>query len=756
MKLKILFFSAALLPMFASAQQKPGAFTGKYPVTQKGAATDTFFGTPVSDPYRWLEQGDDDATRQWIERQNDVTNSYLAQIPFRNDIAKRLKELWNYERFGMPFQEGEYLYFFRNNGLQNQSVLYRMKPGSQPEVFLDPNTFSGDGTVSLSGIEFSKDGSLAAYQTSDGGSDWTSIYVIDAKTKRQVGQPLRNIKFSGIAWRGNQGFYYSTYDRPEGNVLTSKTDQHKLYFHRLNQPQDKDALIFGGGATSRRYVSGSVTFDENFLIISAANATYGNELYLLNLTMERAPIIPIITGFDYESEVVRVKDGKLWILTNKDAPNRRLVTAMADRSQPANWRTIIAEEKFPLSVTAVGDKLFAQYVRDAVSEVRQYDLDGRLEKEVNLPGIGTAGGFSGKPTDTITYYSFTNYVNPPTIYSYDWKTHQSKLWKRARVNFNPDDYVSTQVFYYSKDSTRVPMIITHKKDLKPDGKNPTMLYGYGGFNISLTPGFSVSNLAFMEAGGIYAVANIRGGGEYGDAWHNAGTKLQKQNVFDDFMAAADYLVNNKYTSRDYLAISGGSNGGLLVGACITQRPDLCRVAFPAVGVLDMLRYHKFTAGAGWAYDYGTADDNKEMFQYLYRYSPLHNVRRNTCYPATMIMTGDHDDRVVPAHSFKFAAALQAAQSCSNPTLIRIETRAGHGAGKPTAMLIEEQADKWAFMFWNMGLRYTAPGDKPVPAQLQQPGEREQIRKPDGMRIQRTERRQELRQNEENRRNASER
>lgn len=705
MKHKILLLTAALLPMFASAQNKPGAFNGKYPDTKKGAVTDTFFGFSVADPYRWLEAGDATETRQWIDAENKLTNSYLSQIPFRKNIVNRLTELWNYERFSMPFQEGKYIYFFRNDGLQNQSVLYRQLPGGQPEVFLDPNTFSKDGTVSLSGIEFSKDGSLVAYQTSDGGSDWTSIYVMDAATKKLLGEPLRNIKFSGVAWRGNEGFYYSTYDRPEGDLLTSKTDQHKLYYHRMGQAQSADGVIFGGDNMPRRYVSGSVSFDENFLIISAANATYGNELYLMNLTMSRAPIIPIITGFENETDVVRVKDGKLWLLTNKDAPNRRLVTVMADRPQSDNWKELIKEEKFPLRVSAVGDKLFAQYVRDAVSQVQQYSLDGVMEKEVVLPGIGTAGGFSGKPTDTVTYYSFTNYVNPPTIYSYDWNTHQSKLWKRAQVRFNPDEYVSTQVFYYSKDSTRVPMIITHKKNLKMDGKNPTMLYGYGGFNISLTPGFSVSNLAFMEAGGIYAVANIRGGGEYGDAWHKAGTKLQKQNVFNDFMAAADYLVDNKYTTRDFLAISGGSNGGLLVGACITQRPDMCRVAFPAVGVLDMLRYHKFTAGAGWAYDYGTADDDKVMFQYLMRYSPLHNVRPNTCYPATMVMTGDHDDRVVPAHSFKFAAALQAAQSCNNPTLIRIETRAGHGAGKPTSMLIEEQADKWAFLFYNMGLNY---------------------------------------------------
>lgn len=717
MKQKILLLSAALLPMFASAQNKPGAFTGNYPVTQKGTVTDTIFGMPVADPYRWLEAGDAPETRKWIEAENRVTNEYLDRIPFRKDISKRLTELWNYERFSMPFREGDYVYFFRNDGLQNQSVLYRQKGKGEPEVFLDPNKFSKDGTISLAGLEFSKDGSLVAYQTSDGGSDWTSIHVMDAKTKKEIGQPLRNIKFSGIAWRGNQGFYYSTYDRPEGDLLTSKTDQHKLYFHTLNQPQDQDYLIFGGEETPRRYISGSVSYDENFLIISAANATYGNELYLLNLTMSRAPIIPVITGFDYETDVVRVKDGRLYLLTNKDAPNRRLVTVMADRPQPEHWQEMIREEKFPLRVSAVGNKLFAQYVKDAVSQVKQYSLDGKMEHEVTLPGIGTAGGFSGKPDDTVTYYSFTNYVNPATIYSYDWQKNKSTLWKRAQVKFNPDEYVSTQVFYYSKDSTRVPMIITHRKDVKMDGRNPTMLYGYGGFNISLTPGFSVSNLAFMEAGGIYAVANIRGGGEYGDEWHNAGTKLQKQNVFNDFMAAADYLVNNKYTSRDYLAISGGSNGGLLVGACITQRPDMCRVAFPAVGVLDMLRYHKFTAGAGWAYDYGTADDDKVMFQYLLRYSPLHNVRPNTCYPATMVMTGDHDDRVVPAHSFKFAAALQAAQACSNPTLIRIETRAGHGAGKPTAMLIEEQADKWAFLFYNMGLRYNTPANRPIRADL---------------------------------------
>jgi len=679
-------------------------FRGVYPNTKKVDQLDVFFGEKVVDPYRWLEDDKSDETKEWVEQENNVTNEYLAQIPFKEAIKKRLTELWNYEKVSAPFTEGSYTYFYKNNGLQNQAVLYRQKGKGAPEVFLDPNSFSTDGTTSLSGIQFSKDGSRCAYQISEGGSDWTKIIILDTRTKKQLDKTLVDIKFSGMSWKGNDGFYYSSYDKPKGSQLTAKTEIHKLYYHKIGTEQKEDALIFGGVDQPRRYVGGYVTEDQNFLVITAANATYGNELYLQNLTMSRAPIIPIVTGFETEQNVVFSNNGKLYIQTNKNAPNGKLVVVDAATPTSQNWKELIPQTNFPLSVSACGKKLFAQYLKDAVSEVYQYNLNGVQEKKIMMPGLGTASGFGGKETEKVTYYSFTSYNYPSTIFKYDIATGKSSIFRKPAVKFNPEDFESKQVFYPSNDGTVIPMIITYKKGLDLNGENPTMLYGYGGFSVSITPSFSVSNLVFMENGGVYAVANIRGGGEYGDNWHNAGTKKNKQNVFDDFIAAAEYLIKENYTSKNYLAISGGSNGGLLVGACMTQRPDLFKVCFPAVGVLDMLRYHKFTAGAGWAYDYGTADDNKEMFDYLYKYSPVHNVKKQ-CYPATMVFTGDHDDRVVPAHSFKFAAALQAAQSCKNPTLIRIETKAGHGAGKPTAMVIDEQADKWSFMLFNMGLTY---------------------------------------------------
>lgn len=690
--------------MTATAQNNP-AFKGHYTETRKSDQTDKIFGTDVPDPYRWLEDDRSAETGRWVSAQNKTTDTYLAQIPYRDAIRKRLTELWNYEKFGAPFKEGNVTYFYKNNGLQNQSVLYRGLPDGKNEVFLDPNKFSADGTTSLSGISFTKDGSLVGYQISEGGSDWTKAIILNAATKKQLGDTMVDMKFSGLSWKGNDGFYYSSYDKPKGSQLSAKTEHHKLYYHKMGTAQKEDILIFGGEATPRRYIGGGVTEDQHYLIISAANSTSGNELYIQDLRTPNAKIIPIATGFDHEHDVVYSEGSKLFIITNLNAPNRRLVVADAANPTSENWKELIPETKFPLNVSSCGGKLFAQYVQDAVSKVYQYGTDGKQERTIELPGLGTAGGFGGKREEKELYYSFTSYVYPSTIFRYDIATGQSTVYKRPKVAFDPSLFESKQVFYASKDGTKVPMIITYKKGMTLNGKNPLMLYAYGGFNISLTPSFSVSNLVFMEAGGIYAVANLRGGGEYGDTWHNAGTKMQKQNVFDDFIGAAEYLIKERYTSKDYLAISGGSNGGLLIGACLTQRPDLYKVCFPQVGVLDMLRYHKFTAGAGWAYDYGTADDSKEMFDYLYKYSPVHNTRKGTCYPATLVMTGDHDDRVVPAHSFKFAAALQAAQSCENPTLIRIETKAGHGAGKPTAMVIDEQADKWAFLFWNMGLEY---------------------------------------------------
>lgn len=692
--------------MSATAQDN-AAFTGTYPATKKVDHQDTYFGKKVSDPYRWLEDDLSDDTKAWVQEQNKVTNSYLSNIPFRDAIKNRLTELWNYEKYSAPYKEGEYTYFYKNDGLQNQSVLFRQKGEGKPEVFLDPNTFSKGGTTSLAGVSFTKDGSLCAYQLSEGGSDWRKVIVINAASKKMMDDTLVDVKFSGISWRGNEGFYYSSYDKPkEGSQLSGQTQHHKLYFHKLGTPQSSDELIFGGTETPRRYIGGGVTEDQQFLVISAANATYGNELYIKSLKDKNAPIVPIITGFDSESDVVYSKDGTLYILTNIGAPNRKLVKVDAKNPVLDMWKELIPQSKYPMSIGTCGGKFFVTYLKDAVSEVKQYSLDGKEERVINLPGLGTAGGFGGKETEHELYYSYTSYIYPPTIFKYDIKSGKSVLYKKSGVKFDPEQYESKQVFYTSyPDGAEVPMIITYKKGTQFNGKAPLMLYGYGGFNVSLTPSFSVSNLVFMENGGIYVVANLRGGGEYGDDWHNMGTKMQKQNVFNDFISAAEYLIKEKYTSKDYLAISGGSNGGLLVGACLTQRPDLFKVCFPAVGVLDMLRYHKFTAGAGWAYDYGTADESQEMFEYLLKYSPVHNTKKGTCYPATMVTTADHDDRVVPAHSFKFAAALQDAQSCNKPTLIRIETKAGHGAGKPTSMIISEQADKWAFMLYNMGLSY---------------------------------------------------
>lgn len=695
-------FILITLPMFSQR----GFYKGTYPKTARIHQVDTYFGTVVEDPYRWLEDDNSAETKAWVANENMTTQAYLEKIPFRQAIVNRLKKLWNYEKFSAPFTRGKYTYYFKNDGLQNQSVLYRQVGDGSPEVFLDPNKFSADGTIALSDVSFTKDGAYVAYQLSKGGSDWNSIIVMRAEDKKIIGEPLRDVKFSGIAWRGNEGFYYSSYDKPkEGSVLSGMTDRHKLFFHEIDQPQDKDQLIFGGDITPRRYVGGGLTEDERFLIISAANSTYGNELYIQDLSNTNSKIIPIVTGFNTEQYIQYIVGDMLYISTNLDAPNRRLVRVNAGDPTPEHWETVIAETQFPLSVSTGGGKLFAHYIQDAISKVYEYQLDGTLIKEIHLPGLGSAGGFDGRMIDKTLYYSFTSYTEPGSIYSYDVATGQSKLYKKPKIPVDLSQFESKQVFYTSKDGTKIPMIITYKKGTGLNGKNPTILYGYGGFNISLTPTFSITSLSFIETGGIYAVANLRGGGEYGDEWHNAGIKMKKQNVFDDFIAAAEYLIHEKYTSSDYLAISGGSNGGLLVGACLTQRPDLYRVCFPAVGVLDMLRYNKFTAGAGWAYDYGTAEDSKEMFEYLYKYSPVHAARHRNCYPATLITTGDHDDRVVPAHSFKFAATLQENQTCEKPVMIRIETDAGHGAGKPTEKIIQELADKMAFLFWNMGVEY---------------------------------------------------
>ena len=709
--IKPLTVFALLQPMFALAQTtaEPAnkqKIEMEYPDTRQENITDNYFGTTVADPYRWLEDDQSEATKQWVTAQNKVTQSYLTNIPFRNAIKERLTKLMNYERSSQPFKEGDYTYFYRNSGLQNQSVLYRQREGGEIELFLDPNTFSKDATTSLAGISFSKDGSMLAYQLSTGGSDWTDVVVMKSSDKTIVGDTLTNVKFSGIAWQGNEGFYYSTYDKPaEGSQLSGKTEHHKLYFHKLGTPQQGDQLIFGGEVTPRRYIGAEVTEDERYLIISAAKSTSGNELYLKDLSAPNSAIVSIVDNFEQNHYLVTNVGSKLYIYTSLAARNGRIVTVDAANPEPKNWKDLIKETENVLNPSTGGGKIFANYIKDAVSMVQQYDMAGKLEHQIALPGIGTATGFSSKKEDKELFYTFTSYTYPSTIFKYDIASGKSELYRKPGVDFDPAKYESKQVFYKSKDGTKIPMIITYKKGLKLSAKNPTVLYGYGGFNVSLTPAFSTSVIVLLEQGGVYAVANLRGGGEYGERWHTAGTKMQKQNVFDDFIAAAEYLIKRKYTSKDYLAISGGSNGGLLVGAVMAQRPELFKVAMPAVGVMDMLRYHKFTAGAGWAYDYGTSEDSKEMFEYLYKYSPVHALKKGVSYPATLVTTADHDDRVVPAHSFKFAATLQKQQGGVAPVLIRIETNAGHGAGKPTDKAIEEIADRWAFMLYNMGLTY---------------------------------------------------
>jgi prolyl oligopeptidase len=675
-----------------------------YPETKKVDTVNNYFGTDVNDPYRWLEDDRSEETGDWVKRQNEVTFGYLENIPYRKELNERLTRLWNYEKLGAPYKEGDYTYFSKNDGLQNQYVVYRKKgENDEAEVFLDPNKFSEDGTTSLAGLSFSEDGSKAAYAISEGGSDWRKIIILDTETKEAIEDTLMDIKFSGISWKGNEGFYYSSYEKPEGSELSAKTDQHRLFYHKLGTSQNEDQVIFGDTPEQKhRYVGGGVSEDNRFLFISARNSTSGGKMFMMDLSQDSPELVTILDHEDTDTYVMDNDDSKLFIVTNLDAPNRRIVTVDASNPSPENWEDLIPETENVLSPSTGGGYIFAKYMVDAVSQVKQYDYEGELVREIELPGVGTAGGFGAKKDEDVLYYSFTNYVTPGTIYKYDIEAGTSELYNKPAIDFNPEDYESTQVFYTSKDGTKVPMIITHKKGIELNGKNPTLLYAYGGFNISLTPSFSTANAVWMEQGGIYAVPNLRGGGEYGKTWHDAGTKLNKQNVFDDFIAAAEYLIENDYTSSEYLAIRGGSNGGLLVGATMTQRPELMKVALPAVGVMDMLRYHTFTAGAGWAYDYGTAEDSQEMFEYLRGYSPVHNVKEGVEYPATMVTTGDHDDRVVPAHSFKFAAELQEKQAGTNPTLIRIETKAGHGAGKPTSMIIDEYADIFAFTLYNMG------------------------------------------------------
>lgn len=677
-----------------------------YPETRKKNKSFTYHGQKVQDPYFWLEDDRSEQTGEWVKAENNVTFGFLNKIAFRPALKQRVKELMDYERVSAPSKHGKYSYFFKNDGLQNHSVLYRTpidQEDQEPEVFLDPNTFSDDGTTGLTNIKFCEDGTLAAYMITEGGSDWRKIIVIDTETKEVVDGPIEDVKFSDLAWRGKQGFYYSSYDNPDkadGSQLSTKTHEHKLLYHTLGLPQAGDELVFGGSERPTRYIGGHVTEDQRFLIVTAAQNTSGNQVFIKDLHDPSSEFVEVQDDYFARADVIHNERTKFFMLTNIDAPNYRVVSFDLYKPTKKDWVDVIAESENVLGAAAGGGKLFGSYLVDAKTEVKQFDTSGNLERVVELPGIGTASGFSAKEYDKDLYFSFTSFTDPPTIFKYDIAKGTSTLHRRPKVDFNPEDYVTKQVFFESKDGTRVPMFIVHKKGLELNGKNPTNLYSYGGFNISLKPRFSAVRIAWLEQGGIFAQPNIRGGGEYGEKWHLAGTKLNKQNVFDDFIAAADYLKENGYTSTEYLAISGRSNGGLLVGATMTQRPDLAKVALPGVGVLDMLRYHKFTAGAGWAADYGTADESKEMFEYLKAYSPYHNLKPDTNYPATMVTTADHDDRVVPAHSFKFAARLQEYHQGDNPVLIRIDTKAGHGSVS-TEQVIDLWVDIYAFVWKNM-------------------------------------------------------
>ncbi|MEZ8011852.1 MULTISPECIES: prolyl oligopeptidase family protein [Vibrio] len=673
----------------------------QYPVTNKQIVSDDYFGQIVEDPYRWLEDDRSDETAQWVASQNEVTFDYLAQIPYRAELRERLAKAQDYKKSSQPFVRGDYTYFYKNDGLQNHSILYRQKEGLQVEVFLDPNTFSEDGTTSLGSVSFSKDYSLVAYSISEGGSDWRKIFVIDTETKQQLEAEITDAKFTGISWLGNRGFYYSSYDKPDGSQLSARTEQHKLYFHELGTEQASDKVIFGeSNAEQHRYVSGYTTEDDRYLIILGRESTSGNRLFYIDLNSPEQKLNTLIDHVDSDTYLIDNQDETFILYTNLDAPNGKVVSF---DTRDGKWLEIIPEKPQPLDISTGGGYLFAHYMVDVVSKIQQLDYQGNLVRDIHLPGLGTASGLGGKNEQTQLYYTFTNYVTPPTIFSFDVESGNSEIYQRSESPFESDQFESKQVFYTSKDGTKVPMLISYKKGLVLDGNNPTMLYAYGGFNVSLTPSFSGMVGSWLELGGVYAVPNLRGGGEYGKAWHKAGTQQQKQNVFDDFIAAAEFLIAENYTSSDKLAIRGGSNGGLLVGACMTQRPELFQVALPAVGVLDMLRYHTFTSGEGWAYDYGTSAQNKEMFEYLLGYSPVHNVVRGTDYPATLVTTADHDDRVVPAHSYKFIAELQDKHEGGAPVMIRIDVNAGHGAGMPLSKAIDLTADIYAFTLFNMGI-----------------------------------------------------
>jgi prolyl oligopeptidase len=698
--MKRFIFSFVLMSLLSSAIQAQL----QYPKTEKGDVIDDYFGTKVADPYRWLEDENSQKTKDWIEAENKVTFDYLAKIPFREKIKKRMEEILNYPKYTAPQKVGKYYLFYKNDGLQNQSVLYIQEgPSGAPRVFLDPNSFSPDGTIALDGIYPSNDDKYLAYAISKSGSDWREFFVMDIETGKKLNDHIEWAKFSGASWWKN-GFFYSRFDEPKDKAFTGSNDFMKVYYHKLGTDQNNDELISQDKANGKRMHYCAATEDERYVQLYINEGGHkGNLLYVKDTEHPEKGFIPVVTEFGWEVNVIESEGEKLYIQTNMNAPkNKVVVTSIADPT-PKNWKDVIPEQKEVLeNVSMVDGKLITTYMKDASHHVFTHDLNGKLLAEVKLPTLGSVGGFGGKKHDKEVFYTFTSFTYPSTIYRYDIEKNSSVLFRKSEVKFNPDEYEAKQIFYKSKDGTRIPMFIVHKKGLKLDGKNPAYLYGYGGFNISLTPGFSTLRLILLENGAVFAMANLRGGGEYGEEWHEAGTKLKKQNVFDDFIAAAEYLINEKYTSKDHLAIAGGSNGGLLVGAVMTQRPDLCKVALPAVGVMDMLRFHKFTIGYGWSRDYGNSDSLAD-FQNLYKYSPLHNLHEGVNYPATLITTADHDDRVVPAHSFKFAATLQEKHRGPNPVLIRIETKAGHGSGKPISKIIEESADEFSFLFYNIGV-----------------------------------------------------
>ncbi|NQY08436.1 MAG: S9 family peptidase [Flavobacteriales bacterium] len=706
--MKIYFFYLAVFISIIGCnnQQKQIQMKIEYPETFKSDHVDTYFNVDVTDPYNWLEDDRSEETEGWVKAQNKVTHAYLDKIAYRPALKDRLEKLFDYERIYAPTKHGDFYYYYKNDGLQNQNVLYRtFGEDGEETVFIDPDSFSDDGTISLSSTSFTKNGSICSYLISEGGSDWRKCIVIATDSMAIIEDTLVDIKFSGISWKGNEGFYYSSYDKPKGgSELSGKTQFHKLFYHQLGTPQTKDQLVFGGESTPRRYVGAYVTESEDYLVITAATSTSGNELYIKDLSDDENPIIRMVEGFEKDHYVLENIGTRLIIFTNYDAPNNRLMEV--DFSSPTidNWKEFLPETENVLSANTGGGHIFASYMVDVKSEILEYDYDGNLVRQVELPGIGTVGGMGGYRDDNHLYFSYTSLIDPATIYKYDIANGTSELFRRPEIDFVSDDYVTEQVFFKSKDGTSIPMFIVYKKGIELNGENPTWMYSYGGFNVSLTPRFSTARIVWLENGGVYAQPNIRGGGEYGEKWHVAGTKLQKQNVFDDFIAAGEYLIENGYTNSSLLAMEGGSNGGLLVGAVMAQRPDLARVAFPAVGVMDMLKYHTFTSGAGWAFDYGTSEDSKEMFEYLLAYSPVHAIRQERDYPATMVTTADHDDRVVPAHSFKFAAQLQCSQKGDAPVLIRIETDAGHGAGTSITKIIDQQADKYAFAWYNMGIQ----------------------------------------------------